>query len=288
MTDKILAAAKARQAAVTGKLGFAFYDFKSGNGCCLHGDTPFPTASVFKIFLLAELFRQAEAGIIDLGARLTAEPQAASGGSGALRRFRHTESLTVYDHAVLMMMISDNTSTDLLFDLVGRENILEHLIRPLGLQQTKIDYNCADLLRSFYRERPHLRNSAAALCAEEFSDCTSPRDIITLLRSLHDAAILSKESCKEALELMQPYPKYHRLEKYLPKGTKIRRKTGSLDRISNDAGIVFTDKGDYVIAVFYNGNTASEEEYAAEAKKLTGEELISLLSRDVYDIYMEG
>lgn len=279
MTDKILAAVKARETSVAGKLGFAFYDFKSGKSCCLHEDTPFPTASVFKIFVLAELYRQVETGAVSLDTRLTADPKLASGGSGALKRFRHAEALSVYDHAVLMMMISDNTSSDLLFRLVGRENIQNNILIPLGLTSTQIRHSCDELIRCV--------KTTASRDEKTGLNRTSPRDIIKLLQSLHDATILSKKSCEEILELMQPFPKYSRLEKYLPHGTKIRRKTGSLDRVVNDAGIVFTDKGDYVIAVFYNGNTADEEEYQREAKKLMGEELIALLSRDVYKIYTE-
>ena len=291
MIEKILAVAQAAQNTVSGKLGFAFCDLETGKTCCLHENTPFPTASVFKIFLLAELYRQLEAGTVQRDTCLRVEPVNAAPGSGALKRFHHAADLTVYNHAVLMMMLSDNTSTDLLFNLVTREAILEHLILPLGLHDTKIDLNCTDLIRLFYGgkigERQNLRNTPAVLCQTEKNNCTSPRDIIKLLQSIYKSTILSEAGSRELLELMQPYPKYHRLEKYLPMGTKIRRKTGSLDRVVNDAGIVFTDKGDYIIGVFYNGNTANEADYAVDEKKLQGEELISKLSEEVYRLYME-
>jgi len=90
------------------------------------------------------------------------------------------------------------------------------------------------------------------------------------------------------LSLMHPYPQYNRLEKYLPTGTNIVRKTGSLDRLANDAGIVYTDKGDYAIVVFYNGNTASREEYDREHHRHFAEELIAGISKAVYDIYTQN
>lgn len=291
-TEKILAAVQKWQNTVTGKLGFAYFDFETGESCFLHEDTPFPTASVFKVFLLAELYRQVEAGVVKLDDVLHIDPATVSGGSGALKRFRHSADLTVYNLAVLMMMISDNTATDLLFSLVGPENIQNNILTPLGLTNTQVHHNCVNLIRysklaAKERAESRLREPLAGMGDKKFYNYTSPRDMAKMLRSLHDATILTKESCEEVLELMQPYPKYSRLEKYLPHGTKVRRKTGSLDRVANDVGIVFTEKGDYVIAVFYNGNDASEEEYRREIKKLMAEELIARVSEDVYSIHME-
>lgn len=276
-TEKILAVVQKWQNTVTGKLGFAYFDFNTGESCCLHEDIPFPTASVFKVFVLAELYRQAEAGVIKLDDVLHVDPATVSGGSGALKRFRHPSDLTVYNLAVLMMMISDNTATDILFGLVGWENIQNNILTPLGLTNTQVHHNCDELIRCV--------KTTASRWEKPGLNCTSPRDMTNMLRSLHDATLLSKESCEEVLELMRPYPQHHRLEKYLPHGTKVRRKTGSLDRVANDVGIVFTEKGDYVIAVFYNGNAASEEEYRRESKKLMAEELIARVSEDVYSIH---
>ena len=273
-TEKILATVKAHEASVTGTLGFAFLDFKTGENCYLQENTAFPTASVFKIFLLAELYRQVEQGKLRLEDTITADPAEISGGSGVLKRFRHAANLTLYNHAVLMMAISDNTATDLLFDLVGADAIQNDLLAALGLENTEIPCKCHELIG----------NAKIPGAPYNF---TTPKEMVKTLQALHGGTLLTPEHSEEVLELMQPIPKYNRLEKYLPHGTKIRRKTGSLVRVVNDTGIVFTEKGDYAIAVFYNGNTADPAEYEAEKKKLLGEELIALISRDVYNIFME-
>ena len=123
-TDRILEAVNREKQGYTGQLGFAFFDLKTGEECYLCGDEAIPVASVFKIYLLTELFRQVEAGLVSLDDRIEVTPETISPGSGVLSRFHHSVSLSVYDHAALMMALSDNTSTDKLFALVGRDNML--------------------------------------------------------------------------------------------------------------------------------------------------------------------
>ena len=87
---------------------------------------------------------------------------------------------------------------------------------------------------------------------------------------------------------MDPIPKKARLAKYLPKGVRVARKTGSLAScLCNDAGVVYTEKGDYVIVTFYNGNVGTREEWQKEGTSVAAEELLARVSRAVYDLYME-
>ena len=77
-----------------------------------------------------------------------------------------------------------------------------------------------------------------------------------------------------------------RITKYLPYSAKIAHKTGSLDRVMTDAGVVSTPKGSYIFVFFYNGNTADAEEYDAAYKNFRSEELCAQLSKAVHDIYV--
>lgn len=285
-TDRILQAVMELSRHATGALGFGYMDLTTGETCCLNGDAQFPTASVFKIFVLTEMYRQIEQGILQETQTLKATPENAALGSGALKRMCHGVELSLHDHAVLMMMLSDNTSSDMLLELVGRENILEQIIRPLGMNQTRIQIGCTEMIQLSKRTQDR-RMSDFFLCRTEKSDCSTPEDMLKLLKALHDEALLSHAYNERVLGLMKPYPQYNRLEKYLPCGTRIARKTGSLDRLANDVGIIFTEKGAYAIAVFYNGNTASKSEYDREDKRLMAEELIARVSETVYRIHMD-
>ena len=79
-----------------------------------------PTASTIKIVVLAELFRQVDAGAIDLDARVELLAEDRRGGSGILKDLSAGVVATVRDHATLMIALSDNTSTALLVRLLGR------------------------------------------------------------------------------------------------------------------------------------------------------------------------
>ena len=291
--ERILEAVNQVRNGYTGQLGFGFYDFSTGEECYLCGDEEIPTASVFKIFLLTEVYRQAEAGLISLSDRIEVTPETMSPGSGILSRFHHSVSLSVHDHAVLMMALSDNTATDRLFALVGRDNILENVIRPLGLQKTKVDFDCTQLIWNFYHdpktgERISSYNNPWFRCETEESDSSSPRDMVAILRALHDATLLSREASDQVLELMDPIPKKARLGKYLPAGVRVARKTGTLTScLCNDAGVVYTPKGDYAIVAFYNGNVGTKEEWQKEGIVREAEELLAQVSKVTYEIYME-
>lgn len=273
MLERILVSARKAQEAVPGELGFAFYDLKTEKSCYLQEKTPFPTASVIKIYLLAELFRQAEAGLVDLEKRVEITPEEAAPGSGVLNKFHFPVSLTLYDHAVLMMQQSDNTSTDVVLETIGRESV-RRLFRDL------------DLKESAFGEQIHIRQGDKQRKGyyNTVPTDTSPRNIARMLRALYHGEIMSAERSRQALELMQPHPKVARLEKYLPKGTVVRRKTGSEPGVSNDAGIVFTEKGDYIIAVFYNAKNTPQDA-VEDPRRLRIEEVMSRLSREVFDIY---
>jgi len=297
--QKILDAAKAAEASATGKLGFSFYDLQTGEACYLHKDEMFPTASVYKVYILAELYRQAAAGLVDLSAMVQSPVDKVSLGSGILCKMTPGIYLPVRDMAVLMMVLSDNVATDVLFNLVGRDNILKNVIQPLGLTGTKADYACSEMLEVFYRVdttlprdeqlaqtgRAIFRNSAEYTCRTEKSCCTTPADMTVMYKALYEGHWVDKQTSDEVLKVMRP--DRARIAKYLPGGVVVSRKGGSMDRVVNDTGVVFTPEGDYIVTMFYNGNTASEEEYRVQGRRLLGTELIENLSKRVYDIFVE-
>jgi len=89
------------------------------------------------------------------------------------------------------------------------------------------------------------------------------------------------------LDIMRLCDGKTRLTKYLPAGTAVAHKTGTCDRVTNDVGIVYTPKGNYILALLYNGNVADEEEYVNNKDRRIGEELLARISRDVYNAYIE-
>ncbi len=295
--------AEKHQNSVAGTLGFGFLDLKSGESFFLNEHKAMPAASVFKVFLLAELMRRVDIGEISLTDRIALKESLKSPGSGVMRELDEGASLTVKDYATMMMIISDNTATDVLFDLVGREGIIENILEPYGFTQTKCDWNCKKLIMEYLQipegstiqyvkerraqgKEPNFRNTPHYLCQTEQNDQTSMADIVKTFDLIYKRQLVSKSASEKMLDIMLKCQTNTRIPKLLPIGVEVAHKTGTMGKVANDVGIVYTSKGDYVLALFYNGNTASEQEFEANEGGAMSTELLAKISKDVYDCFM--
>ena len=97
-----------------------------------------PTASVFKLPVLVEVFRQAVAGVLDLDERVTLRAEDVVMGSGILRDFGPGLQPSLRDLAMMMIIVSDNGATNLLLDRVGGPQRVNATMRALGLDSILI------------------------------------------------------------------------------------------------------------------------------------------------------
>ena len=223
----------------------------------------FPTASVIKLPLLVTLYEDAIAGRIDLSERVTYRDDTKVAGSGVLQYLDDGLAPTLRDLSVLMMSVSDNTATDLLFDRVGKARI-EATMDRLGLVSTRVPFDIREMLMELvdmdhtkpggYDElRRQLRLSAGSggrSMIPEQADRTTPADMCRLLELVESRAILDPDACTAIIELMKRIQSATRIPGLLPKGTVVAHKTGSYRRLRNDVGIVYPPNGPYVIALF--------------------------------------
>jgi len=156
LEDEIRAIIVEETGKIEGKVGVGFKDFKSGIEVYNYPDDRFLTASVFKIYVLIELYRQVNEGLLNLEDRYNYKFYDRSPGSGILQYLDEGLNLKIRDLAKLMMMISDNTATDILVEILGRDNINE-TIRKLGLVNTHVAYNCKEMIFGFYSVKEEKR-----------------------------------------------------------------------------------------------------------------------------------
>lgn len=299
--EKIAAIAEKYQRNTTAPLGFVFKDLKSGKTVSYHGDVPFPTASAYKLYILAELFRKVYAGECSLSDRLPLTDAVKSPGSGVLQHIDAGAGLTLKDYATLMMIISDNTATDVLFNFLGRDNIRRNVIEALGLTETKCDWGCKDLLDHYYDmngrtfseiwaanggKRPSYRKAKWYACETEENNQTAPLEAMKMLELLYRGEWVSPEASKGMLDIMKSCQTNSRIPYHMPIGVSVAHKTGTLDKLNVDLGIVYTGAGDYILCLFFNCNMASEEEYNANDFH-TGDAYLASLSDEIYKAYME-
>ena len=283
---------------VTGPLGIGFKDLNSGEELYYNGDMIFPMASVYKIFVLCELFRKQKEGTFSFADRHTLLESEKRIGSGILELIGEGAVLSMMDYTMLMMVISDNTSTALLQKYTPAEDIQAHLIKPLELRDTL--YVPGAGLCDFYGVtveeyrkitseggRFHARNGSYFRCVEPKNKQSSPRDLLKILSLLQEGRLIDAQSDRQILDIMLKCQTNDRIPKKLPAGVRVAHKTGSIDHLANDCGIVYTDCGNYVLTLFYNGNLASEEEYEGSEWTAVGNRLLSGLSAEVYRIFTE-
>ena len=246
-----------------GIVGVAATQLGTGRHVGYREDEVFPTASVIKLPLLVTLYEDAIAGRIDLSERVTYREDTKVAGSGVLQYLDGGLRPTLRDLAVLMMSVSDNTATDLLFDRVGRGRI-EATMDRLGLGSIRAPFDIREMLMELvdmdhskpggYDElRRLLRISAGSggrSMIPEQADRATPADMCRLLELIESRAILDAESCTAILELMKRIQSATRIPGLLPKGTVVAHKTGSYRRLRNDVGIVYAPNGPYAIALF--------------------------------------
>jgi beta-lactamase class A len=110
-----------------GVLGYVIVDLSSNERVATRLDRePFPTASAIKLAILYELLKQGEEGKQALEKPVPLERAQVVGGSGVLQHLS-VPILSLIDHAALMMIVSDNTATDVIIDTVGMNNLVARM-----------------------------------------------------------------------------------------------------------------------------------------------------------------
>lgn len=249
---------------VPGTVGLAARHFETGEQIRHRADGVFFTASTFKVPVLLELYRQVDQGIVDLDRRIKLTDRLRAPGGGVVKELANGLNPTVHDLSLLMVIISDNTATDLLYDLVGRDR-LNRTMQELGLANTRIPMSCRELLYSMYGVETDDIAEGARLVAEglakgevvadsngmseERSDVSTPADMVRLLGLIHDGGVLSAASREAVLDILGRQQLNTIIPYYLPRGTKTAHKTGGVTGVRCDVGIVYAPSGSYALAL---------------------------------------
>jgi beta-lactamase class A len=128
-----------------GVLGVSIKHLGTGESARVKGRTLFPTASVFKVPVIVEYFRQVDAGKLDPDEAHFLTDADKVPGSGILKELTEGMPVIYRDLLHLMMIVSDNTATDLVASKVGFENV-NSAMRGLGLNKTSVTRYCREIL----------------------------------------------------------------------------------------------------------------------------------------------
>ena len=266
-------------ATFAGTGGVAAKHLGTGEEIRVNADAETATASTIKVPILIELFRQVEAGEVDLGAKLPLSEAIRTVGSGILRELSDGIELSVLDHATLMIVVSDNVSTNALIDLVGLERV-NRTMAEFGFPRTRLKQRI-----DFPTIGPDPRNLAVS----------APAELAGIMEALATGTILGEASRAAILEIMGRQHYLDLVPRYLPyspyreelgepdNGLRIANKTGGWTGMRADVALVEWPGTRYVIAVVTEGDP--DTRFWAENE---GGRVVGRVSRLIFDHFGGG
>lgn len=209
-----------------GVVGYVVIDLETSERFARLGETPFPAASTIKLAILYELLTQADEGRLRLDAPVPLDRARAVPG-GLLYELT-TPSLSLRDLAVAMILQSDNTATNVLIDRVEMAAVNRRM-GALGLSGTRL--------------RRYMIDLDAARRGDE--NVSTPADLAGLVLAFHRGEGLSTASKAVGLEILQKF-KRTPIRSGVPPKVVIASKSGELEGVRADAGIVYVPARPYV------------------------------------------
>lgn len=206
-----------------GNVGLYVKDTATGQELAVRAELPVEAASVIKIPVMAEAFRQKEAGLLDFAAQVTVPPEAKLPSCGALNYMHDGLTVQVRDLVVLMIILSDNTATNLLIDMLGKDNI-NAMIASMGLTGTVLN-------------RKLFMPELAALGIKNY---ITAGDLGRVMQQLLDGQVVSPAASAEMLSILGDQRLNGKMPFFLhSRGIKCAHKTGEDDGITHDVGVIY-------------------------------------------------
>jgi beta-lactamase class A len=259
---------QALQAGFSGLLGCAATRLGDGFSLAALPHEPFPAASVVKLPLLIVALQAVEAGALALEQRIELQADDRAGGSGVLQVFDAGLQPSLRDLLTLMIVVSDNSATNMVLDLLGGPIFVSAAFAKLGLVRMRM---YGRLMAA--TEQKSIAQKQGLLAT------TTPMEVNILLQKLAAGAFLNSELTALALEVMLKQQYTEIIKRNLPETAVVRSKSGSIIGVRADVGLVEHQGVQYSVAVFSKNCTDQRYHYDNE-----GVLALAQLSRLVFDV----
>lgn len=218
-----------------------------GSGATLNADRVFYSASLFKLAVMYEAYRQAETGDLRMSTQLTVTKEALAEDEGTLAKvqIKEGDKISIGRLVELMIIFSDNTSSVLLRDVLGRPRI-DQTMRSLGMSVTSVT-------------TPELPTTAT--------------DMAILMDAIATGRGVSKAASKKMTEMLSQQSVRGRIPAGVPASVTVANKTGTWENAGHDVAIVYAPTGPYLLTVL--------------SDLTVRDDIIADLSRRVYAYYTD-
>lgn len=236
LDDKV----KAEVADFKGKVWVYAKNLDTGKEYGLRADEQVRTASTIKLPIMAEAFRQVAEGKIAWTNEIVLTKQNRQGGSGILGEFSDGTKIDLRTAVNLMIVLSDNTATNLVLDKIS-SNAVNEFMSKLGLNDTL-----------------SLRKIGGGGDAKAYDEPlnklfgigrSSPKDMVRLMEMLEKGEVVSKEASAEMIAILKRQQYKDGIGRNVFDTVPVASKSGSLDRLRSDVGIVYTRRGRIAMAI---------------------------------------
>jgi beta-lactamase class A len=258
-----------------GKVAFYAKDLKTGATIAIDPDEAVTTASVIKLPIMLEAFYEIKAGKHNLDERLKLTKENQVEGSGVLTLLQPGLEPTLQDAITLMITQSDNTATNMVIDAIGIPAVNQRSA-AMGLKNTY-------LYKKVFMppQGPTLPDQKKFGLGK-----TTAREMAQVLESIERCDLGDQKLCKQMIGILKNQNVRSMIPRYLETvdttetDSAIGNKTGSLDEVRNDVGIIYTKHGPIIISAFTYDN--ADHGWSVDN---TAEVLVAKMAKAVVDTW---
>ena len=231
-----------------GKVTLYAKNLDSGASYGIEPDAPVRTASTIKLPIMVECFYEAAEDKLKWTEPIKLTDAEKVSGSGLLQDFSDGDELPLRDVLDLMIVVSDNTATNLILNRIGG-NPVNARMAQLGLQQTRV---MRKVLGDGTNLKPHPSGITDEGAKPENNKWglgrSSPHDMVTILEKLYRGELAGKASSDEMIAVLKRQRDHDGIGRDM-KDVTIASKSGALDHLRSDVGIVYSKGGPIAMAI---------------------------------------
>ncbi|HJP94899.1 MAG TPA: serine hydrolase [Pyrinomonadaceae bacterium] len=222
-----------------GKVNLFAKNLDTGETYGLNPDERVRTASTIKIAVMIEAFARVAEGKAKWTDEVVLTKEKKVSGSGILIELSDGLRLTLRDAVNLMMILSDNTATNLVLDVLTTDAVNARM-ESLGFKQIKIMRKVGSGGESMAGKDPENKKYGLGFA--------TPREMVLVMEKLERGEIISPAASKEMIELMKREQGRNAIGRSLW-DVPMASKYGALDRLRSAVGILYTKKGRIAMAI---------------------------------------
>ena len=207
----------------------------------LRGSERVRTASTIKLPVMVETYFQINEGKLKWTDEIILTKEKKVGGSGVLGEFSDNTKIDLRTAVNLMIVVSDNTATNLVLEKLTSDAVNARM-ESLGFTDTKS-------IRRIFGSEKDSRVAADPVIKNFGLGMSSPKDMVGILEMLEFGQLINSEASKSMLDVLRRQQYKDGIGRNALDTVPVASKSGTLDRLRADVGIVYTRRGRIAMAI---------------------------------------